>query len=273
MTDNSRLNERRRMEYLDAMGIAMFVPRWVLPGAKASAQAAIPRPHQEEPSAHAVEAEATAAPQPVQAAVNHLMDALSDQAERLRDTPASFDTPGETSAEGDGNFGKQVEATSQVAHRIQHPESEPERSTSVKPAAPPVRSEPAAEVPVRFALSIWRPAPGLMILDSRVAGQALPTHALLENILRAKGLASPPANPDVLTWPPAGVAPPPGWTGAREMLQAFLQARLEHQPASYLWLMGESACHAVLDDRVYQDSLGLAVNVDALATLAVVLRL
>jgi hypothetical protein len=229
------MNERQRMQYLEAMGITMFVPRWILPGARMSAQLAVAEPEVEraveqaavESAAAPLEvAEIPAAPRPVQAAVSEIMDTLRPR--------ASVETP-----------------------PVEEPGSTP------TPAV--------VEQPVQFALSIWRPVPALMILDTRHAGQALPTQALLENILRAKEVALPPAKPDILLWPPAGVVPTPGWGAAREMVQAFLQARLERQPARYLWLMGESACHAVLPDHSYQDSLGRAINLDSLATLAVVL--
>jgi len=228
------MNERQRMQYLEAMGITMFVPRWILPGARMSAQLAVAEPEVEmvveqdpvelasEPPSYQI----PAAPRPVQAAVSEIMDTLQPQA------------------------------------RVETPPAE-------EPAPAPTRE--AVEPPVQFALTIWRPVPALMILDSRHAGQALPTQALLENILRAKDVALPPAKPDILLWPPAGVVPTPGWGAAREMVQAFLQARLERQPARYIWLMGESACHAVLPDHSYQDSLGRAINLDSLATLAVVM--
>ncbi len=226
------MNERQRMQYLEAMGITMFVPRWILPRARMSAQLAVAEPEVEEVEKPPVEsasapsqpAELPAAPRPVQAAVNEIMD-------NLRPQTRSEASPIEESA--------------------------------------PARA--ASEQPVQFALSIWRPVPALMILDTRHTGQALPTHALLENILRAKEVALPPAKPDILLWPPAGVTSASGWGAAREMVQAFLQARLERQPARYLWLMGESACHAVLPDHPYQDNLGRAINLDSLATLAVVL--
>ncbi len=228
------MNERQRMQYLEAMGITMFVPRWILPRARMSEQLAVveledeevEKPPVESASAPSQPVEMPAAPRPVQAAVSEIMDTL-------------------------------------------RPQTRVEASPIEESAPAPART--ADEQPARFALSIWRPVPALMILDTRHAGQALPTHALLDNILRAKEVALPPAKPDILLWPPAGVAATSGWGAAREMVQAFLQARLERQPARYLWLMGESACHAVLPDHPYQDNLGRAINLDSLATLAVVL--
>lgn len=231
-----KMNERLRMEYLEAMGITMFVPRRVLPAAKMSERAVVPQVM----SAQAESAE--------KASATDLH--LQDQVPSPREAPRPVQT-----------------AVSDIMETFARP-ARREEATST-----PLVTAPAAEVEpqVQFALSIWRPSPALMILDSRHAGGALPTQALLANILRAKDLSLPPNKPDILLWPPGGMTSALGWSAAREMVQAFLQARLEQQPAQYLWLMGESACNAVLGDRSYQDSLGMAVNVDAFASLAVVL--
>lgn len=227
------MNERQRMQYLEAMGIAMFVPRWILPGARMSAQLAVAEPEVED-----------IAPAPVES-----VSAPSQSAE-MPTAP------------------RPVQAVSEIIDNLR-PQARFEASPTEEPAPAPTHT--AAEQPEQFALSIWRPVPALMILDTRHTGQALPTNALLENILRAKEMVLPPAKPDILVWPPGGVTSTQGWGAAREMVQAFLQARLERQPARYLWLMGESACHAVLPNHAYQDNLGRAINLDSLATLAVVL--
>ncbi len=230
------MNERLRMEYLEAMGIAMFVPRRVLPHAKASLPAALPQSVSEEPAAATpvepaeVSAPKPTAPRAAPVAVSDIMDSLTRPS-----APAEPAPPPEVAPEAEGASVAEVESS------------------------------------VQFALSIWRPSPALMILDSRHAGGALPTQALLDNILRAKGIRLSSTKPDILIWPPGGMTPAPGWRAAREMLQAFLQARLERQPVQYLWLMGESACNAVLANQPYQDNLGKAINVDALGSLAVIL--
>lgn len=227
------MNEHQRMEYLEAMGITQYVPRWILPAARRSAQLEVPR---------------------VEAAVE-----IIEPPEPLDYSVASLSSP--------------VAIGEIMDTLVRQPAvGEPSVGEEVMPLAPSVAPTPTAvEPPAQFSLSIWRPAPGLMVVDSRHAGQALPTKALLENILRAKEISLPQTKPDILLWPPAGVAPTPGWGAAREMLQAFLHARLERQPAQYLWLMGESACRAVLPDHTYEESIGRAINLDSLATLAVVL--
>jgi hypothetical protein len=246
------MNERLRMEYLEAMGITMFVPRRILPGARASTQAVVPQvvSAEEAPAVDRRPAEVVSLAEAVS-----LKEVQSPNQERVPPTQELPAAPRQIQA-----------AVSDIMETFSRPASRAD-------ALPESAGAPAAvtEPPVQFALSIWRPSPALMILDSRHAGGALPTQALLENILRAKGLSLPPSKPDILVWPHGGMAPAPGWDAAREMLQAFLQARLERQPAQYLWLMGESACNAVLADRSFQESLGLAINLDTLASLAVVL--
>jgi hypothetical protein len=242
------------MEYLDAMGIPMFVPRRILPGARASAQAVLAQRISAEdalPLDHSSVNHSPVNHSPVNhSPVNH---SPVNEVPPMVDAP-TVPRPAPT-------------AVSDIVNTFTRPASRTDAPLEPPLAAPTAAAEP----PVQFALSIWRPSPALMIIDSRHAGGALPTQALLENILHAKGLSLPPRKPDIVIWPPAGMAPTPGWHSAREMLQAFLQARLEQQPAQYLWLMGESACHAVLADRPFQENLGLAVNLDALASLAVVL--
>jgi hypothetical protein len=230
------MNERQRMEYLEAMGITQYVPRWILPAARLSSQLVLPATELESaPKLDVIEAAQpqnvpVAEPSPAPVAIGDLVETFVRQ-------PVSLAEP------------------SPVAERS------PVAEASV------IEAEPVAQ----FALSIWRPAPSLMIVDTRHAGQALPTKGLLDNILLAKEISPSHTKPDILLWPPAGGGPTPGWSAAREMLHAFLHARLERQPAQYLWLMGESACRAILPDHPYEENLGRAINLDSLATLAVVL--
>lgn len=223
------LPELRRREYLQAMGITQFVPRWILPGARQSAQLEPPLEPPPPVTAPAEEIAAPAAPRALETVVTGLVDTL---------VPARKGRP----------------------------------STAGKPLAPAEEKSIDAAAAPHFALSIWRPCAALMVIDTRPSGQALPTDALLHNILRAKGLAAAPAAADVLRWPPLAGQATDTWAAAREMTLAFLQARLELQPAAYLWLLGESAYRAVVAEvKPYSESLGQALNLESLGTLALVL--
>lgn len=228
------MNERIRQEYLDALGIIQFVPRRILAGAKASEPAVLPE--LEEP-----ELEAGNLP-PIQ-----------EVALPQRQMAAESSTP-------------KIAVSDLVQSIVRSPDATP------TPANPASDKAIEAEIPARFALSVWRPCASLMILDSRQPGDALPTRALLHNILLAKSVTLGGGAPDVLSWPPPGLTQALGWSAAQDMVSAFLQARLDLQPAQYLWLMGESAYRAVISPTgSYADDLGKTINVDQLGTLAVVL--
>jgi len=219
------LNESQRREYLHAMGITQYVPRWILPGAKASIR--LERPLAELPpevvKTPPPEIRAPEPPRVLGTVVTGLVESLSPTR-------------------------KSIEAIG-------------EKSGQTEPEAVP-----------HFSLSIWRPSAALLVLDARSSGQPLPTQALLHNILRAKGIESWNSAPDVLRWPPMAGQPAGTWAAVHEMTSAFLQARLELQPAPYLWLMGENAYRAVVaDGKTYEESLGQALNLEVLGTLALVL--
>lgn len=120
------------------------------------------------------------------------------------------------------------------------------------------REAQEAARPHRFLLSAWRVGEGLMILDSRQTGQALPVEQLLLNICRALGyrLSALPA-PEILRWPLSRSAgsqpadPARGVQDARAMVEAYLSARHEKQPISALLLMGaDAARHGLAEAEV-----------------------
>lgn len=240
------MNERLRQEYLDALDIIQFVPRRILAGAKASEPAFFPElaaddlpPVHEDVTSTAPPRQAAALESSApKAVVSDLVQSIIRDAGPANNLPGS---PAPTNPPPDN--GKAVE--------LEILES---------------------EIPARFALSVWRPSASLMIVDSRHLGDALPTRTLLQNILRAKSVEASGAAPDILSWPPPGLTQILGWSAAQDMVSAFLQARLDLQPAQYIWLMGESAYRAVLSPTgSYTDDLGKAMNVDQLGVLAVVL--
>lgn len=223
----STASEIQRREYLQAMGIVQYVPRWILPGAKTSVHLAPPVEQPLPVAEPPAEMPAPAAPRVLETVVTGLVDALA-----------------------------------------------PARKPRLPAEEKPVESAAAAAAAAapHFALSIWRPSAALMVIDSRPSGQALPTDALLHNMLRAKGIATAPAAADVLRWPPLAGQATDTWAAASEMTLAFLQARLELQPAAYLWLLGECAYRAVVAaGKPYGESLGQALNLESLGTLALVL--
>lgn len=171
------MNEHRRMEYLQAMGISMYVPRCVLPGARPSVAADLPMMTEADIPEETILEETfgevvVPAPQPraIEGVVGGIMNVLAPEPKTtVQPKKALPSTP-----------------TPPSAHR-------------------PEDAEPVAP----FALSIWRPSAALMVLDSRHNRQALPTQGLLQNILQAKDIRGFAARPDILNWPPvAGVHNP-----------------------------------------------------------------
>lgn len=245
------MNEQRRMQYLEELGIEMFVPRWILPAAKASVQALLPEPSPAEtPSAVAVSAAATVLSVASVAPVA-VMSEPQVRPERTEPQAVSGLVSGIIGELG----GKSAEA-------------DKPRTAS----RPPQEAGTEAQA-VHFSLSIWPVNANLMVLDSRHAREALPTQALLRNIVFAKGFSEPLTKPEVLNWPLfAAVEYTGGWDEAGEMVRAFLKARLELQPVQTLWVMGMDAYGALFGETAsYEGKVGSVLDIPELATLGVVL--
>lgn len=118
--------------------------------------------------------------------------------------------------------------------------------------------EKQAPVLAPFSLSIWRPVPGFLIIDSRNTAMALPTELLLGNVLRVlPGLTKPDLTEEVLRWPMIeNRFVSRTEMDARNELQTWLTVENELRPIKRLWLMGNNASQyfvaydiAVVDNR------------------------
>lgn len=103
-----------------------------------------------------------------------------------------------------------------------------------------------------FALSLWRPAPGFLIVDSRNSSLALPTELLLNNLLRTfLPTIKPDLREEVMRWPMienrfvSRTA-----DDARNELQTWLAVENELRPINRLWLMGDNAARYLLDAEI-----------------------
>lgn len=218
------VNEAQRAQYLNAMGLSVFVPRVRLIGAKVSVQAKLPVAQSSSAS--------KAVSQPAAARV--LMDEVLAK-------PA---------------VEKPVDAA----------------------PAPSVHPKPSEHVPLvePFSLSLWRPNAHWLILDQRDAAAALPTHQLLQNILRAMGCDERLAEPQVLQWPVAGLTEEAApLQDAQAMLQGVLQGRLATQAATHLWVMGEIlqkvVLSAALHEKLQKDRVAQVLALDDFNALGLVL--
>ncbi len=228
------MNELQRQQYLDALGIDSYMPRWVLPMA--------PAPVLCQPVTAQPERAGSVPPQPV--ATEVMAQTTPAPAERVESAALTASAP-QSEASATVADARQVLA----AMATPTPAAEPSTDTGVagRAVAPLSAATANAETP-RFALSLWRIGASLMVIDSRQAELALPTEPLLSNILLALGFPQqrlPRA--EVMRWPMyENHLAPQGEEAARETIVAMLEALLEQQPVPYLLLMGADACHYVL---------------------------
>ena len=262
------MNEIQRQQYLEAMGIDTYMPRWILPSAAVPLSCApvLPRSEQglqasepaAQPRVQSPDVPQVAAPAP---AANVVATEVVDSATQAPAKSAPID----------------------VLASIESP-SEPAKKSapvSAKSILENLDAETKRPDP-RFALSLWRVNDDVMVVDSRHAELALPTEPLLRNILAALGFASQPLpKAEVLRWPMfENSYEPQGQEIARETLQAMPEGMLEARPGKYLLLMGSEACHYLLgseqlgegfDPQVSLDKhLGQSFALDALSATAIV---
>lgn len=227
------MNELQRQQYLEALGVESYMPRWVLPLAPAPQRCAAPLPVEAQEQEPAV-----AAPQVAEVVASQqresLVSAIDVQPEVRQPEPKETSSPAPP------------ETTAPTIQLLDEP--------AVEPAAPEAKVETvpdASEIQeVSFALGAWRVSDDLLIVDSRKVELALPVDALLVNILSALGyprVALPKV--EVVRWPREESAfLDRSETAARAMSQAWLSARLEAQPAKFLLLLGAEACHYLLPE-------------------------
>lgn len=239
------MNEAQRLQYLEAIGIDSYMPRWILPVAPAPvACTPVLRSPTAAPAQVAV-TPAASAPAAVPASV---------PAERAAGAAQPAPSAGLTAAP--------VAAVAEALAAFAEPQPVEKLAAAIAPAT----KAAVAEDP-RFALSMWRASDDLLVIDSRQAHLALPTEPLLANILLALGWPRQPLpRAEVLHWPMYDhPLAPKGEAAAKETLLAMLEARLEQQPVAYVLLMGAEACHYMVPAELLpQDGAGPAASLTAL---------
>ncbi len=213
------INELQRQAYLSALGIENYMPRLILPLAPRSVVCELPTPCDES---------VTQSPQAT---------ALSE----LQNTPLSFDVTKTAVESAPANL---------VASDILSDVAQLKKPIGPINAASILEQLEGKKQPAvaPFALSLWRPVPGFLIVDSRNTGLALPTELLLNNLLRCYLPATKPdLREEVMRWPMienrfvSRTA-----DDARNELQTWLAVENELRPISRLWLMGENASRYLL---------------------------
>ncbi|MGH1372894.1 MAG: hypothetical protein ACRBBW_12700 [Cellvibrionaceae bacterium] len=285
------MNEIQRQQYLEAMGVDTYMPRWILPSAATplACSPVLPRAEQEgSPLASAAQLSSQPSSQSSPSSPGGGASELQAQplTQPLVQTQAQAIAP-----EGSAAAAEAIDSGAQAA-----PKSAPldVLATIESPAESAKKSAPASAKSIlegldtakrpdpRFALSLWRVNDDVMVIDSRHSELALPTEPLLRNILSALGFAPQPLpKAEVLRWPMfENSYEPQGQEIARETLQAMLEGMLEARSGKYLLLMGAEACHYLLsaeqlgegfDPQVSLDKhLGQSFVLEALSATAIV---
>jgi hypothetical protein len=200
------MNELQRQAYLSALGIENYAPRWLLPSAPASLACVMPV--FDIPVA-AVET----SPAAFVAAVMNPHSESNTSAPNLLTTIADL-------AEQ-----KKAPLAVNAAEILQQLEGK--KAPVVQP----------------FSLTVYRPQPGFLIIDSRNTKLALPTEVLLNNLLRTNLKALQfILGEEVLRWPMIeNRFVSRTEDDARNELQTWLAVENELRSIHTLWLMGESA--------------------------------
>jgi len=118
------------------------------------------------------------------------------------------------------------------------------RQPSVKPLAT------SEQESVQFRLGFWQPSPQLVVLSAMPPGaRADASHQdMLANLLKAiQQLPGDLASAELIDWPlsPGTSA---NLSGARELIDAFLEVKAKLQPFSLALLMGEMTARLVSED-------------------------
>lgn len=206
------MHEIQRQAYLSALGIENYAPRWHLPAAPVSVACVMP-----------------------------VLDVLitPDISSSIVDLTTLIDTQVESRASAPNlltaiaDLGAQNKAPSLVNAATILQQLDVKKAPVVQP----------------FSLSIYRPVPGILIIDSRNTTLALPTELLLNNILRARLKATQfTLTEEVLRWPMIeNRFVSRTENDARNELQTWLAVEHELRPIQTLWLMGDKAARYWLD--------------------------
>lgn len=205
------MNELQRQAYLSALGIENYAPRWLLPSAPVSVACVLP----------AFDIPVAATPVSLGAV------AIETPIESKPSAPNVLATM--------ADLGEQKKAPLAINAAAILQQLEEKKAPVVQP----------------FSLSVYRPQPGFLIIDSRNTKLALPTEVLLNNLLRAHLKAVQPAlGEEVLRWPMIeNRFVSRTEADARNELQTWLAVENELRPIYSLWLMGENAVRYWLDEE------------------------
>ncbi|WP_160154487.1 hypothetical protein [Microbulbifer sp. ALW1] len=231
------MNELQRTEYLTALGVTSYMPRFRLPQAPEPRQAPLPPPVEDIPEVAPAAAVMAAIGADIAPEKASLINAGREQV-----ISAAEPTP-EISAKPSPDVSRVIGSITTETRVAAAP-------SKATPVAPPQQSIKP------FVLSCWWLGEELLAVDSREPGLALPVESLFGNIARALGWHQLETRRDKLKWPLAEnpFATAADAADARDTCSSWLEAACARKPVKSIWLMGQQAqdyCAPVaLDDAV-----------------------
>ncbi len=247
------------MQYLEAMGIDCYVPRFVLPQAKSSVACELP-----------VANDANMSPQEslsstIELGSSSLLPTRKADEAKARPQPSSSISEVLSADKKPSVLGGRLESSADTSGS-----SQKSPTSSIQSILDVVRAPSKEEV--RFALALWQ-VNQIQVVDTRQPGDALPTDTLLSNILLSLGcLEGQLPRVERIEWPMVQTAEDKSWKAAREMVQGFLDGRLLSKPVSHFLLFGQDACQAVLgEDKDYSEMCFHSAPIEDYEACAIVL--
>lgn len=257
------MQETTRLHYLRALGVSNYMPRWQLTGAPPSVL------NDDLGIAWEESVSATETPSPNDTP----QKSAQQQHAPVTEEPKRQDAALNPTAAVLEALAPSSKATAPNPIRTPIAQDQPQSPSTPKAAPQTQQRAPAKpESSVSFALSFWRIADDLLVVDSRHSELALPVEKLLNNIVFALGYPRQLPKVDVISWPLLD-APhhDQSESAAREMLHAYLDGQLLLHPGKFILLMGEDASRFLLEeDSDFQQRLGKQFAIEAFDLTAVV---
>ena len=228
------MNEGLRQHYLEALGVTQYVPRFVLPNALSSRLCELPLAREDDEPAAGEDTVPGAISAPAMVRARFSLDAFEPE-----DTAAA-------------------------------PAPAPQAARSVTDTNKTAVAETSSER-VSLNLALWRAPRGIHILDSREPDDALPTPALVQQIVARHFHGDHVlGSAEVIRWPFPGQQDS-SWQAAHAMLQGFVESRVEAGSVTALVLCGEMATRALLGespssfaDRCFQSARESVLDLEVL---------
>lgn len=238
------MNEIQRMQYLSALDVDTYMPRFILPNAAEVKLCQLPV--------------ATAA----SVAINDASPEVNHQSHSASFTPSNDAI--KAAADVLASLGTPAKPTAKSSLKAEQKPAEQPYSTLTPAVEPTVAIAP-------FSLSLHRIG-RLLIIDTRHIEMPLPTDRLVANIALALGYKQhDQAMAEILNWPFSAVNAVMDVESARIDLQAFLHGRVLNSDLDTLLLLGASAAKYILpQDCEYMPNLYKKIDLPEFSVNALV---